>query len=133
WHMPQVTQDAADSASKPGAALDPGSMSALRELMRGAVSSGAAHAASGPGPFGLRLDELVRRLSRPHRLHGDRDGPDRAAVRRRPGRRLPDRDPRLTRQDRKSGPSCHRAYLQEAIVHPSITLRYLYVTLMCSP
>jgi cell division protein FtsI/penicillin-binding protein 2 len=50
WHMPQVTQDAADSASKPGAALDPGSMSALRELMRGAVSSGAAHAASVPGP-----------------------------------------------------------------------------------
>jgi membrane peptidoglycan carboxypeptidase len=48
--MPQVTQDAADSASKPGAALDPGSMSALRELMRGAVSSGAAHAASVPGP-----------------------------------------------------------------------------------
>ena len=50
WHMPQVTQDAIDSASKSAAALDPGSMSALRELMRGAVSSGAAHAASVPGP-----------------------------------------------------------------------------------
>ena len=50
WHMPQVTQDAVDPASKVGAALDPGSMAALRGLMRGAVSSGAAQAASVPGP-----------------------------------------------------------------------------------
>ncbi|MGD0605619.1 MAG: penicillin-binding transpeptidase domain-containing protein [Streptosporangiaceae bacterium] len=49
WHMPQVTQGAVDPASKPAAALDAGSMSALRQLMRGAVSSGAAHAASVPG------------------------------------------------------------------------------------
>jgi cell division protein FtsI/penicillin-binding protein 2 len=48
WRIPQVTQEAADPASKPGAALDPAAMSELRDLMRGAVSSGAAHAASVP-------------------------------------------------------------------------------------
>jgi len=49
WHIPQVIQEAADPASKPATALNPAAMSALRELMRGAVSSGAAHAASVPG------------------------------------------------------------------------------------
>jgi cell division protein FtsI/penicillin-binding protein 2 len=49
WHMPQVTQDAADPASKPESTLDPASMAALRNLMRDAVSSGAAHAASVSG------------------------------------------------------------------------------------
>jgi len=46
WHTPQVTQGAADPA---GTALDPSAMSALRSLMRTAVRSGAAQAASVPG------------------------------------------------------------------------------------
>jgi cell division protein FtsI/penicillin-binding protein 2 len=46
WHVPQVIQTPPDSASTPGATLDPDMMSALRGLMRGAVRSGAAHAAS---------------------------------------------------------------------------------------
>ena len=45
-HVPQVIQASPDPASTPGAALDPSTMSALRGLMRGAVRSGAAHAAS---------------------------------------------------------------------------------------
>jgi cell division protein FtsI/penicillin-binding protein 2 len=49
WHMPQVTQDVPDPASKPESTLDPASMAALRNLMRDAVSSGAAHAASVSG------------------------------------------------------------------------------------
>jgi cell division protein FtsI/penicillin-binding protein 2 len=48
-HVPQVIQASADPASTPGAALDPNMMSALHGLMRGAVRSGAAHAASLPG------------------------------------------------------------------------------------
>ena len=46
WHTPQVTQGAADPAGTP---LDPSAMSAMRSLMRGAVRSGAAQAASVPG------------------------------------------------------------------------------------
>jgi len=46
WHTPQVTRGAADPA---GTALDPSAMSALRSLMRTAVRSGAAQAASVPG------------------------------------------------------------------------------------
>ena len=49
-HVPQVIQASPDPASTPGAALDPSTMSALRGLMRGAVRSGAAHAASLAGP-----------------------------------------------------------------------------------
>ena len=45
-HVPQVIQASPDPVSTPGAALDPSTMSALRGLMRGAVRSGAAHAAS---------------------------------------------------------------------------------------
>jgi cell division protein FtsI/penicillin-binding protein 2 len=47
WHTPQVTEGATDPA---GTALSPRTMSALRGLMRGAVRSGAARAASVPGP-----------------------------------------------------------------------------------
>ncbi len=46
WHVPQVIQTLPDPASTPGASLDPDMMSALRGLMRGAVRSGAAHAAN---------------------------------------------------------------------------------------
>ena len=46
WHTPQVTQGAADPAGIP---LDPSAMSAVRSLMRSAVRSGAAQAASVPG------------------------------------------------------------------------------------
>jgi cell division protein FtsI/penicillin-binding protein 2 len=46
WHTPRVTQDAADPAGTP---LDPSAMSAVRSLMRSAVRSGAARAASVPG------------------------------------------------------------------------------------
>jgi len=49
WHAPQVIEGATDPVSKPGAALDPSVMSALRSLMRSAVSSGAAQAANLPG------------------------------------------------------------------------------------
>jgi cell division protein FtsI/penicillin-binding protein 2 len=48
WHVPQVIQASSDPPSR-SAALDPSMMAALRGLMRGAVSSGAAHAASLPG------------------------------------------------------------------------------------
>ena len=46
WHVPQVIQASPDPASTPGASLDPDMVSALRGLMRGAVRSGAAHAAN---------------------------------------------------------------------------------------
>jgi cell division protein FtsI/penicillin-binding protein 2 len=49
WHVPQVVEDSPDPPSKPGIALDATAMSALRGLMRGAVRSGAAQAASLPG------------------------------------------------------------------------------------
>ena len=45
WHVPQVIQASPDPASTPGTSLDPDMMAALRGLMRGAVRSGAAHAA----------------------------------------------------------------------------------------
>jgi cell division protein FtsI/penicillin-binding protein 2 len=46
WHTPQVTLGAADPAGTP---LDRSAMSAVRSLMRSAVRSGAAQAASVPG------------------------------------------------------------------------------------
>jgi cell division protein FtsI/penicillin-binding protein 2 len=52
WHAPQVVvggTDPENPATKPGAALPPSALSALRGLMRGAVSSGAAHAADTAG------------------------------------------------------------------------------------
>jgi len=49
WHAPQVIDGAADPVSKPGVAIAPSAMSALRALMRSAVSSGAAQAADTPG------------------------------------------------------------------------------------
>jgi cell division protein FtsI/penicillin-binding protein 2 len=48
WHVPQVLQ--APDPPDPGAALDMGVMETVRGLMRGAVRSGAAQAASQPGP-----------------------------------------------------------------------------------
>jgi Penicillin binding protein transpeptidase domain/Penicillin-binding Protein dimerisation domain/NTF2-like N-terminal transpeptidase domain len=48
WHVPQVLQ-ASDPPSA-GAVLDAGTMNTVRGLMRGAVRSGAAQAASRPGP-----------------------------------------------------------------------------------
>ena len=48
WHVPQVLQ--APDPPDPGAALDMGVMDTVRGLMRGAVRSGAAQAASQPGP-----------------------------------------------------------------------------------
>jgi cell division protein FtsI/penicillin-binding protein 2 len=47
WHVPQVIQPPAPASI--GTALDPNMMSALHELMRGAVNSGAAEAADVPG------------------------------------------------------------------------------------
>ena len=49
WHVPQMIQASSDPASTPGTTMDPDVMSALRGLMRGAVRSGAARAASLPG------------------------------------------------------------------------------------
>jgi cell division protein FtsI/penicillin-binding protein 2 len=49
WHAPQVVEGATDPVSRPGVALDPSVMSALRSLMRSAVSSGGAQAANIPG------------------------------------------------------------------------------------
>ncbi|HEY6314685.1 MAG TPA: penicillin-binding transpeptidase domain-containing protein [Streptosporangiaceae bacterium] len=46
WHTPEFTENAPDPA---GTALNASTMSALRNLMRGAVRSGAAQAASVPG------------------------------------------------------------------------------------
>ncbi len=48
WHVPQVLQASADPPST-GTALDESMMTAVRGLMRGAVRSGAARAASLPG------------------------------------------------------------------------------------
>ena len=45
-----MIQASSDPASTSGTALDPDMMPALRELMRSAVRSGAAHAASLSGP-----------------------------------------------------------------------------------
>jgi cell division protein FtsI/penicillin-binding protein 2 len=49
WHVPQVIQATA-TPSAAGASLDPGMTTALQGLMRSAVRSGAAQAASLPGP-----------------------------------------------------------------------------------
>jgi cell division protein FtsI/penicillin-binding protein 2 len=49
WHAPQVVVGGTDPVSNPGAALAPSALSALRGLMRSAVSSGAAQAADTPG------------------------------------------------------------------------------------
>jgi cell division protein FtsI/penicillin-binding protein 2 len=49
WRVPQVLADPDDPAGIAGTALDPSELSALRALMRGAVRSGAARAASLPG------------------------------------------------------------------------------------
>ena len=49
WHVPQMIQASPEPASTSGTTLDPDAMSALRGLMRGAVRSGAAQAASVPG------------------------------------------------------------------------------------
>jgi cell division protein FtsI/penicillin-binding protein 2 len=49
WHAPQVVVGATDPVSKPPMALSPSALSALQGLMRGAVTSGAAHAADTPG------------------------------------------------------------------------------------
>ena len=49
WHAPQVVAGATDPVSKPGMSIAPGVLSALRSLMRSAVSSGAAQAANTPG------------------------------------------------------------------------------------
>ncbi|MBV9205504.1 MAG: hypothetical protein JO037_08890 [Actinobacteria bacterium] len=48
WHVPQMTQDPSDPPAS-GTALRATMTSALRGLMRGAVRSGAAHAANLPG------------------------------------------------------------------------------------
>jgi cell division protein FtsI/penicillin-binding protein 2 len=48
WHVPQVIQASPDPVNT-GTKLDPNTMSALQGLMRGAVRSGAAQAASLPG------------------------------------------------------------------------------------
>jgi cell division protein FtsI/penicillin-binding protein 2 len=49
WRAPEVIADPVDPAGNAGPALAPGELSALRSLMRSAVRSGAAHAASLPG------------------------------------------------------------------------------------
>ena len=48
-HIPQMIQASPDPPSTPGTAMNADMMSALRGLMRGAVRSGAAQAASTPG------------------------------------------------------------------------------------
>jgi cell division protein FtsI/penicillin-binding protein 2 len=48
WHAPSVLYDA-DPPGTPAAQLDQGSLSSLRDLMRGAVKSGAARAANASG------------------------------------------------------------------------------------
>ncbi len=50
WLAPEVIAEPGHPAGSAGPALDPGELSALRSLMRSAVRSGAAHAASLPGP-----------------------------------------------------------------------------------
>jgi cell division protein FtsI/penicillin-binding protein 2 len=49
WHTPQILANAPDPPGVPGTSLSASSMSELRGLMRGAVSSGAARAADLPG------------------------------------------------------------------------------------
>jgi len=49
WHVPQVIQPSSGPAGTAGTAVDRSMMSALHGLMRDAVRSGAAHAASLPG------------------------------------------------------------------------------------
>lgn len=49
WHAPSVLADAPDPPSTPPTTVDDSAMSALRSLMRGAVKSGAAHAANVSG------------------------------------------------------------------------------------
>jgi cell division protein FtsI/penicillin-binding protein 2 len=49
WHPPQVVLGSADQVSGPGVTLGASAMSAVQGLMRNAVTSGAAHAASLPG------------------------------------------------------------------------------------
>jgi cell division protein FtsI/penicillin-binding protein 2 len=49
-HAPQFIAGSADPVSEPDTVLVPGVIAAVRGLMRDAVSSGAAHAASLPGP-----------------------------------------------------------------------------------
>jgi cell division protein FtsI/penicillin-binding protein 2 len=49
WRMPQLMPDPDDPARNQSTALNPAQLSALRSLMRGAVRSGAARAASLPG------------------------------------------------------------------------------------
>jgi cell division protein FtsI/penicillin-binding protein 2 len=60
WHTPQVISGAPDPS---GSVLNPSYMSALRSLMRNAVRSGAAHAASLPGPAVYGQVGLVRTRS----------------------------------------------------------------------
>jgi cell division protein FtsI/penicillin-binding protein 2 len=50
WRAPEVLADPSDPAGNTGPTLDPAELSALRSLMRGAVRSGAARAASLRGP-----------------------------------------------------------------------------------
>jgi cell division protein FtsI/penicillin-binding protein 2 len=49
WHVPQVVQLAPGAVTKPSTPLPSDTVTALRSLMRGAVSSGAAKAAKAPG------------------------------------------------------------------------------------
>ena len=63
WRAPLVIQTSADAVSAPGPTLDPGMIAALRGLMRGAVRSGAAHAASLSGAQVYGQVGLVRTAS----------------------------------------------------------------------
>lgn len=49
WHAPSVLAQVADPPNTPPSTVDDSAMSALRSLMRGAVKSGAAHAANVSG------------------------------------------------------------------------------------
>ena len=49
WQTPQFIENPGDPATNAGTALDPGTLPALRSLMRDAVRTGAAHAADLPG------------------------------------------------------------------------------------
>lgn len=49
WHAPSVLADTGQAGPVPSAQLDQGSLSSLRDLMRGAVKSGAAKAANVSG------------------------------------------------------------------------------------
>jgi cell division protein FtsI/penicillin-binding protein 2 len=50
WHTPLLIAGSAGQASQPDPALEPAVISSVQGLMRGAVRTGAAHAASLPGP-----------------------------------------------------------------------------------